>query len=162
MLNAIELERDEQNKQIKSLGQKLEHEISENTNNKSALEETMQKLDNAKKTLAERPVAVPEQQQHEAQKTVKGGLGRRPRGAKEFFTGLQNAGGAQTVTRSGPSAGGNPTQIIQAATASEDMYVNIIQDLQADRMRMRGKDMTARLRNLQGDDSAFAKLIKQN
>lgn len=51
---------------------------------------------------------------------------------------------------------------MQAATANEDMYVSIIQDLQADRMRMKGKDMTTRLRNLQNDNSAFAKLIKQN
>jgi hypothetical protein len=43
---------------------------------------------------------------------------------------------------------GNATQIIQSATASEDMYINIINDLQADRMRMRGKEMTTRLLNL--------------
>lgn len=56
-------------------------------------------------------------------------------------------------------SGGNSAAIIQSATASEDMYINIINDLQADRMRMRGKDMTVRLKNLQSDDSAFAKLI---
>lgn len=57
---------------------------------------------------------------------------------------------------------GNATQIIQSATASEDMYINIINDLQADRMRMRGKEMTTRLLNLQSSDSAFTKLLRQN
>lgn len=31
-----------------------------------------------------------------------------------------------------------------------------------DRMRLRGKDMMVRLNNLQNEESAFAKLIKQN
>lgn len=57
---------------------------------------------------------------------------------------------------------GNATQIIQSATASEDMYINIINDLQADRMRMRGKEMTTRLLNLQSSDSAFTKLLRQS
>ena len=42
------------------------------------------------------------------------------------------------------------------------MFINIINDLQADRMRLRGKDMMVRLNNLQNEDSAFAQLIKQN
>jgi hypothetical protein len=42
------------------------------------------------------------------------------------------------------------------------MYINIINDLQADRMRMRGKEMTTRLLNLQSSDSAFTKLLRQN
>ena len=40
------------------------------------------------------------------------------------------------------------------------MYINIINDLQSDRMRLRGKDMTARLNNLQKPESAFSKLIE--
>lgn len=41
---------------------------------------------------------------------------------------------------------------------TEDMYMDTIGQLQADRMRLRGKDMLQRLNHLQQKDSAFALL----
>ena len=40
----------------------------------------------------------------------------------------------------------------------EDMYMETIGQLQADRMRLRGKEMLQRLTNLEKKDSAFALL----
>ena len=44
---------------------------------------------------------------------------------------------------------------------TEDIYSETINQLQADRMRLRGKDMRARLANLQKKDNAFAIITEQ-
>jgi hypothetical protein len=41
---------------------------------------------------------------------------------------------------------------------SEDVYTNTINELQQDRMRMKGKDLLTRLTNLQRDGGAFTQL----
>ena len=44
---------------------------------------------------------------------------------------------------------------------TEDVYMETINALQADRMRLRGKDMLQRLAKLQKQDNAFALIAQQ-
>ena len=43
---------------------------------------------------------------------------------------------------------------------TEDLYMQIIQELQYDRMRLKAKDMTKRIAKLQQEGSSFSTLMK--
>ena len=52
----------------------------------------------------------------------------------------------------------NNAQMIQQMQQSEDAFANTVNELQADRMRLKGKDMLARLVALDSREGAFAQL----
>ena len=57
------------------------------------------------------------------------------------------------------ASGYNHSQVLRQMQLSEDVFINTINELQADRMRIKGKDMLARLSNLQREEGAFNILV---
>lgn len=55
----------------------------------------------------------------------------------------------------------NTSQVLSQLQANEDVFINTISELQADRMRIKGKDMLARLSTLQREQGAFNTLVQQ-
>jgi len=95
-LNALELERDEQNKVIQNLKRKLESEQKEHTTNRASLDDFKKKLEDAKKTIAEKEKEkekekAAEQPVQQIQNQPQKGGSRRQH-AKDFFAGFQNPG----------------------------------------------------------------------
>lgn len=54
----------------------------------------------------------------------------------------------------------NTTKMMEQLQNNEDVYMSIIQELQYDRMRLKGKDMTQRIAKLQQEGSCFSTLMK--
>ena len=83
--------------------------------------------------------------------------------ASSFFIKLQQSGlpkgadAGQNAARQGSSVFNN-AQMIQQMQQSEDAFANTVNELQADRMRLKGKDMLARLVALDSREGAFAQL----
>jgi len=56
--------------------------------------------------------------------------------------------------------GVNNEQIIKQMQVTEDIYTNTINELQQDRMRLKGKEMMTRLNELHKDHGAFDQLTQ--
>ena len=85
-------------------------------------------------------------------------------GSAQFFKNLQRTGSSD-VSRSQAhmrqSSMANSAQLVQQMQATEDIYSETINQLQADRMRLKGKDMYERLTKLSQKDSAFSIITQQ-
>ena len=55
----------------------------------------------------------------------------------------------------------NSAQMLNQMQMTEDIYTETINHLQADRMRLKGKDMLERLTKLQKKDGAFSVITQQ-
>ena len=55
----------------------------------------------------------------------------------------------------------NSAQLLQTMQITEDIYTDTINQLQADRMRLKGKDMLERLSKLQKKEGAFSTITRQ-
>lgn len=102
----------------------------------------------------------------------------RPTGAKHeskpsgsastaFFKNLQSGGlpgadnlrASQSHSRNQSVADG--ARMLREMQLTEDIYTDTINQLQADRMRLKGKDMLERLTKLQKKDGAFSMITQQ-
>lgn len=82
-----------------------------------------------------------------------------------YYDTLRNTG---NLTKQDPNAGHNRNfstvnndKIMQQMNLQEDVYMQIISELQFDRLKLKAKDMTKRIAALNTDGSSFSSLLKQ-
>lgn len=147
----------------------LDVSSKENVAHRGSIDDFKKKLEEAKKNQQRMGV------EGEAYDQRGHAIQRRP-GAKQnqsrasrtqnFFQTLQMSGFKQGKENDGGEhmrkpSGYNASQVLNQLQANEDVFISTISELQADRMRIKGKDMLSRLSNLQREQGAFNTLVQQ-
>ena len=172
---ALEIERNDLREQNKNIQKQLDSANTEISTNKTSITDLKAKLEKAKKDQESAAELAEQEMMMGPAKGLRRGnaIKKRPlvaqsnvkeSGSAQFFKNLQRTGSSD-VSRSQAhmrqSSMANSAQLVQQMQATEDIYSETINQLQADRMRLKGKDMYERLTKLSQKDSAFSIITQQ-